>query len=112
MYVCMYVHMHAVAIKFRNDFIASLIPVYLQLSAVTFDVLTWISYALILTMLPLLETFLELLLRKSFQCRRHSLFGCFQHSEIFVPLRQTLFLETARSHSEPNQAKRVGFFFH
>jgi hypothetical protein len=27
-------------------------------------------------------------------------FGCLQYSEIPVPLRQTLFLEAARSHSE------------
>jgi hypothetical protein len=38
-------------------------------------------------------------------------FGCLQYPEIFVPLRQTLFLETARSHSEPNQRNRVGVPF-
>jgi hypothetical protein len=30
----------------------------------------------------------------------------FQYPEIFVPLRQTLFLETATSHSEPNDGNR------
>jgi hypothetical protein len=35
-------------------------------------------------------------------------FGCLQCPKIFVPLRHTLFLERARSHSEPNQGKRVG----
>jgi hypothetical protein len=30
-------------------------------------------------------------------------FGCLQYPEIFVPLRQTLFLETARGHLEPNR---------
>jgi len=34
-----------------------------------------------------------------------------QCAEIFVPLRQTLFLETATSLSEPNQGNRVGVPF-
>jgi hypothetical protein len=34
-------------------------------------------------------------------------FLCLQCPEIFVTLRHTLFLETARSHSEPNQGNRV-----
>jgi hypothetical protein len=46
-------------------------------------------------MLPLLETFLELLLWNSFQYRRHFFYARFQYPEIFVPLRQTLFLEPA-----------------
>jgi hypothetical protein len=33
-------------------------------------------------------------------------YGCLKNPEI-VPLRQTLFLETARRHSEPNQGNRV-----
>jgi hypothetical protein len=37
--------------------------------------------------------------------------GCLQYPEIFVPLRQTLFLETVRSHLEPDQGNRVGFPF-
>jgi hypothetical protein len=39
-------------------------------------------------------------------------FGCLQYPEIFIPLRLTLFLETARSHLEPNQVNRVGVPFH
>jgi len=34
-------------------------------------------------------------------------FGCLQYPEIFTPLRQTLFLETAKNYSEPNQGNRV-----
>jgi hypothetical protein len=30
---------------------------------------------------------------------------------VFIPLRQTLFLETARSHSETNQGNRAGAAF-
>jgi len=56
-------------------------------------------------MLPLMETFLELLLWNSFQYRRHIF--CLQYPEIFAPLRQTLFLEIARSHLESSQANRV-----
>jgi hypothetical protein len=29
-------------------------------------------------------------------------FGCLQYPEVIVPLRQILFLETARNHLEPN----------
>jgi hypothetical protein len=58
--------------------------------------------------LPLLETFLELLLWNSFQCHRHTLFGCLQCPDLFVPLKQTSFLEGERSHSEPNRGDRVG----
>jgi hypothetical protein len=78
--------------KFPDDFIAS-IPVYLQLTErVTFEVLPFSSYALSPMMLPLLETFLELLLWNSFQMPSSHIFGCLQYPEIFVPLRQTLFL--------------------
>jgi hypothetical protein len=35
-------------------------------------------------------------------------FRCLHYPEIFVPLRQTLFLETARSHSELNVGNMVG----
>jgi hypothetical protein len=38
-------------------------------------------------------------------------FGCPQCHEIFIPLRQILFLGTARSHSEPNKGNRVGAYF-
>jgi hypothetical protein len=39
------------------------------------------------------------------------LFGCLQYPEIFVPLRETLLLETARGHSEPNEVNRLGGTF-
>jgi len=38
-------------------------------------------------------------------------FLCLQYTEIFVPSRQILFLETAKSHSEPNQGKWWMFHF-
>jgi hypothetical protein len=60
-------------------------------------------------MLSLLETFLEFLLWNSFQCRHF--FGCLQHPEIFVTLRQNVFSQTARNHSEPNEGNRVGAFW-
>jgi hypothetical protein len=60
--------------SFWNDFIIS-ICVYLQITeGVTFEVLPLSSCALSLTMLPLLETFLELLLWNSFQCCHHIFF--------------------------------------
>jgi len=62
-------------------------------------------------MLPLLEIFLELLLWNSFQCHRNIFFLDVLYSEIFVPLRQTLFLETDRSHAEPNKGKRLSVPF-
>jgi hypothetical protein len=76
---------------------------YSLLRGVTFEVLPLSSYTLSPTMLPLLERFVEILLYNCFQCHYHIFFGCLQYPEIFVPLRQTLFLETARSHSEPNE---------
>jgi len=96
--------------KFWNDFTTS-IPVYLQITEkVNFEVLSLSSYALGPMMLPLLETFLELVLWNSFQCHHH-VFGCLQYPQISVPLRQTLFLETARSLLEPNQGNRMGVPF-
>jgi len=47
------------------------------LRAVTFKVLPLSSYALSSTMLPLLETFLELLLWNDFQCYCHSFLDVF-----------------------------------
>jgi hypothetical protein len=38
-------------------------------------------------------------------------FGCLQYPEVFIPLRQTSFLETTGSCSEPNQENRVMFHF-
>jgi hypothetical protein len=62
---------------------------------------------------PLLEIFLELLLWNSFQCHDHFFFffGCLHWPEIFVPLRQSLFMETAKNHSEWNQGNRGVFHF-
>jgi hypothetical protein len=79
---------------------------YNILRGVTLQVLPFSSYALSPTMLPLLETFLELLLWNSFHCRHH-IPGSFQCPKIFIRLRQSLFLETARSYSEPNKGNRV-----
>jgi hypothetical protein len=36
---------------------------------------------------------------------------CLQYPEIFIPLRQTLFLETVRSYSKPKQGNRLGVIF-
>jgi hypothetical protein len=69
---------------------------YSLLRGVTFEVLPLSRYAFSPTMLPLLETFLGLLLWNSFQCRCQS---------------QTLLLERAENHSEPNQGNRVSFQF-
>jgi len=56
----------------RNDFIASISVCFYSLQkGVTFEVLPLSTYALSPMMLPLLETFLELFLWNSFQCRRH-----------------------------------------
>jgi hypothetical protein len=38
-------------------------------------------------------------------------FGCLQYPEIFVSIRQTLFLEIARTRSESNQGNKVGVPF-
>jgi len=59
--------------KFQNDFIASIAYLYTcsLLRGFNFKVLPLSSYALSPMMLPLLETFLELLLWNSFQCHCH-----------------------------------------
>jgi len=51
-------------------------------------------------MLPLLETFLDLLMWNSFQCRLHISLYVFKLPEIFVPLRQT------------SQIREIGWVFH
>jgi hypothetical protein len=84
---------------------------YNFLRGVTFEVLPLGTYALRPMILPLLETFSELLIWNTFQCRRHISFRCLQYPEIFVPIRQTFFLETAKSHMEPNQGNRVDVQF-
>jgi hypothetical protein len=86
----------------RNDFIAS-VSVYLQLTErVIFEVLSLSSCAYSPTMLPLLETFFELLLWNSFQFRRHM---------NIRPFKADFVSETARSHSEPYQGNKVGVPF-
>jgi hypothetical protein len=50
------------------------------------------------SLLPLLAPSLEQLTMQS-----SHFFGCLQYLEIFIHLRQTLFLEKERSHLEPNQ---------
>jgi hypothetical protein len=83
---------------------------YSLLIGVTFEVPPLNSYELSSRMLPLFETFLELGLWKIFECLRH-ISLCVQYPEIFVPLRQTLFLETVRSHSGPNEKIWWVFYF-
>jgi hypothetical protein len=62
-------------------------------------------------MLPLLKTFLELLLWNRFQYHRHILFfGCLQYSEMFIPLTQTLFSETDVIHSQIRGIESVFHF--
>jgi len=63
---------------------------YSLLRGVTFEVFPLSSYALSPMMLPLSS----------------HIFWCHKYPEIFKPLSQTLFLETARSHSEPNHGDR------
>jgi hypothetical protein len=82
---------------------------YRLLTGVTFRVLLWNNYAFRPTMLPLLETLSELLLWNSFQCRRY-IFGISSVSCTLTPFKAD-FLETARSHSNPQQRKRVGVPF-
>jgi hypothetical protein len=60
------------------------------------------SYVISPVMLPLLEIFFELLLWNSFQCP-HCIFLCLQYPKIFILLRHTLFMETARSHLEQHR---------
>jgi hypothetical protein len=64
-------------------------------------------------MLPLLETFQELLFcGTAFHVMvTFFFFGCLQYPEIFIRLRQTLFLETATSHSSKIRAIRWVFRF-
>jgi hypothetical protein len=47
---------------------------------------------------------------ESFQCYCNISFGCLQYPEIFIPLRQNLFSETARGHME--QIRGRGWVFH
>jgi len=58
----------------RNVSYQAYLYTYNLLRGVTFEVLPLSNYAFSQTMLPLLETFLELLLWNSFQCHRHFFF--------------------------------------
>jgi hypothetical protein len=96
-----------VTIKLPDDFIASLIPVYSQLterghlqSNSLQQLCTWLNddaNAGNISGTPVVE---QLPVPSS------HLFGCIQYREIFIPLRQILFLETATSH--PIQIWRIG----
>jgi len=77
---------------------------------VNFEVLPLSSYALSPTMLPLLETFWNSYCGMAFSAVVR-FFECLQYHEMFVPLRWTLFLETATSHLESNHMNRVGISF-
>jgi hypothetical protein len=68
---------------------------YSLLRGVTFEALSLSNYALSPTMLSMFETCLELLLWNISQCHC-PIFGYFQYPEIFIPLKQTLLLETAK----------------
>jgi len=70
------------------------------LRRVTFEVLPFSSYASSPTMLLLLETFLNSCCGTAFSVI--TFFECLQYPEISIPLKQTLFLETVRSHMKPN----------
>jgi hypothetical protein len=83
---------------------------YSLLRGVTFETPPLSSYAFCPTMLPLLETFWNSCCGTAFSAVI-TFFGCLQYPEIFVPLKQTLFLETATSHLEPNKGNRVGVPF-
>jgi hypothetical protein len=65
---------------------------YRLLNALTFEVLPLKSYAITLNNVATVGTFMKLLWNL-FQRRRH-VFECYQNPEIFIPLRQTLLLET------------------
>jgi hypothetical protein len=102
-----------VDIKFPNDFIA-FVPVHSELTnRSNFEVLHLSNYALTwwhneaATGADIFGTPTVKLL----SVLSSHLFGCHQYPEIFVLLRQTSFLETATSHSEPNQGNRVGIPF-
>jgi hypothetical protein len=70
---------------------ASYLQPYSLLTGISFEVLSLGSYALVPTLLPLLQTFMELLLWNTFQCRHHIFFWCLQYPEIFVPLMEIYF---------------------
>jgi hypothetical protein len=79
---------------------------YSILRRITFEVLTWSSDAATVGGNIFGTSVVE----------EHSMLlsyfvGCFQYPEILVPLKQTLFLETPRNHSEAYQGNGVGVPF-
>jgi hypothetical protein len=93
-----------------NISVTILLQAYLYLSLLRgdiFKVLPFRSYTLSPTMLPLLETFLELLLWNSFQCRQ--IFSVFSVSSNLRSLKVEFI---SQSHSEHNQGNGWVFHFH
>jgi len=78
---------------------------YSLLRGVAFDILPLSSYAVSQWCCHCLKHSWNLCCGIAFSTV--NFFGCLQYPETFVPLGQTLFLETARSHLEPNQGNRV-----
>jgi hypothetical protein len=85
----------------RNDFIAT----YSSARGVTFKVLPLSSYPHSAKMPPLLETLLELLVWNSSYS-----FSCLQYTEIFVHLKLSLILQTAKVIR--SQIRGIGWVFH
>jgi len=86
-------------------FQASYPNIYSLLTGVTFEVLPLSSYAFTPMMLPLLETFLELVIWNSFQYRSYIFI-----LDIFIVLK-TLILERVIIHLEKNQRNLLGVDF-
>jgi len=72
------------------------------LRGIIFKVLPLSSCELSRTLLPLLETIKTPVVDEVSVPSSLLFFRCFQYPEIFATLRETLFLERTRSHSEPN----------
>jgi hypothetical protein len=80
---------------------------YSLLRGVTFEVLSFSSHALSPLILPLLGTFWNSCC--GIALNAVTFFGCLQYPKVFISLKQTLFLETARSHFG---ARGIGWVFH
>jgi hypothetical protein len=80
-----------------NKFIASIPYIYTSLRAITFKVLPLSNYALTPTMLPLVETLLELLLWNSFQCCFHIFFRPLQISSNLHPFKAVFIFGNSQS---------------
>jgi hypothetical protein len=93
----------------RRVLMQTYLYIYSLLRGVTFKALPLSSYVLSPVMLPLLGSFGTPVVKYlSVPFSHFFFFGCLQYLDIFIPLWQTLFLETARSHSEPNRWTRIG----